>query len=181
MPAGDGKRDFGLAKFLQDSGASECMSSIAGSYGYIVPVFKICIHSDFLRVDEESDVYSFGVVLLELITSRRPVREFRDGVDIVQWVRKVTNSVKEGVLNVLDSRLSTIPLHEVVHVSMWPMLCVEEQCRKANHEEGCPAAYPKEIKKHSLSSPQICSACKVIWGLSSERYNYNSLYKRSLN
>ena len=29
--------DFGLAKFLQDSGTSECMSAIAGSYGYIAP------------------------------------------------------------------------------------------------------------------------------------------------
>lgn len=29
--------DFGLAKFLRDSGASECMSAIAGSYGYIAP------------------------------------------------------------------------------------------------------------------------------------------------
>lgn len=29
--------DFGLAKFLRDAGGSECMSSIAGSYGYIAP------------------------------------------------------------------------------------------------------------------------------------------------
>lgn len=29
--------DFGLAKFLVDGAASECMSSIAGSYGYIAP------------------------------------------------------------------------------------------------------------------------------------------------
>ncbi|XVF01052.1 hypothetical protein REPUB_Repub04eG0054400 [Reevesia pubescens] len=29
--------DFGLAKFLQDFGTSECMSTIAGSYGYIAP------------------------------------------------------------------------------------------------------------------------------------------------
>lgn len=29
--------DFGLAKFLIDGGASECMSAIAGSYGYIAP------------------------------------------------------------------------------------------------------------------------------------------------
>ncbi|GMP71215.1 hypothetical protein CsSME_00029717 [Camellia sinensis var. sinensis] len=29
--------DFGLAKFLQDTGTSECMSAIAGSYGYIAP------------------------------------------------------------------------------------------------------------------------------------------------
>lgn len=29
--------DFGLAKFFQGNGASECMSAIAGSYGYIAP------------------------------------------------------------------------------------------------------------------------------------------------
>jgi serine/threonine protein kinase len=29
--------DFGLAKYLRDTGASECMSAIAGSYGYIAP------------------------------------------------------------------------------------------------------------------------------------------------
>lgn len=29
--------DFGLAKLFQDSGKSESMSSIAGSYGYIAP------------------------------------------------------------------------------------------------------------------------------------------------
>ena len=29
--------DFGLAKFLRDGAASECMSAIAGSYGYIAP------------------------------------------------------------------------------------------------------------------------------------------------
>ena len=29
--------DFGLAKFLNDSGASECMSSVAGTFGYIAP------------------------------------------------------------------------------------------------------------------------------------------------
>ncbi|GFS44753.1 leucine-rich receptor-like protein kinase family protein [Actinidia rufa] len=30
--------DFGLAKFLHSTGTSECMSAIAGSYGYIAPV-----------------------------------------------------------------------------------------------------------------------------------------------
>lgn len=29
--------DFGLAKFLQDSGTSECMLAISGSYEYIAP------------------------------------------------------------------------------------------------------------------------------------------------
>ncbi|KAK7346852.1 hypothetical protein VNO80_21375 [Phaseolus coccineus] len=114
--------DFGLAKFLQDSGTSECMSAIAGSYGYIAPEYAYT-----LKVDEKSDVYSFGVVLLELVTGRKPVGEFGDGVDIVQWVRKMTDSNKEGVLKVLDPRLPSVPLHEVMHVFYVAMLCVEEQ------------------------------------------------------
>ncbi|KAI5684410.1 hypothetical protein M9H77_05638 [Catharanthus roseus] len=114
--------DFGLAKFLQDSGTSECMSAIAGSYGYIAPEYAYT-----LKVDEKSDVYSFGVVLLELVSGRKPVGEFGDGVDIVQWVRKMTDGKKEGVLKILDPRLSTVPLHEVMHVFYVAMLCVEEQ------------------------------------------------------
>ncbi|XAR51424.1 Non-specific serine/threonine protein kinase [Bertholletia excelsa] len=114
--------DFGLAKFLQDSGTSECMSAIAGSYGYIAPEYAYT-----LKVDEKSDVYSFGVVLLELVSGRKPVGEFGDGVDIVQWVRKMTDGNKEGVLKILDPRLPTVPLHEVMHVFYVAMLCVEEQ------------------------------------------------------
>lgn len=114
--------DFGLAKFLQDSGTSECMSAIAGSYGYIAPEYAYT-----LKVDEKSDVYSFGVVLLELVTGRRPVGEFGDGVDIVQWVKNMTDSTTEGVLKILDSRLSSVPLHEVMHVFYVAMLCVLEQ------------------------------------------------------
>jgi hypothetical protein len=114
--------DFGLAKFLQDSGTSECMSAIAGSYGYIAPEYAYT-----LKVDEKSDVYSFGVVLLELVCGRKPVGEFGDGVDIVQWVRKMTDGKKEGVLKVLDPRLPTVPLEEVMHLFYVAMLCVEEQ------------------------------------------------------
>ena len=78
-------------------------------------------------MDEKSDVYSFGVVLLELVCGRKPVGEFGDGVDIVQWVRKMTDSNKEGVLKILDPRLPTVPLHEVMHIFYVAMLCVEEQ------------------------------------------------------
>ncbi|KAI8017495.1 Leucine-rich repeat receptor-like serine/threonine-protein kinase BAM1 [Camellia lanceoleosa] len=114
--------DFGLAKFMQDSGTSECMSAIAGSYGYIAPEYAYT-----LKVDEKSDVYSFGVVLLELVCGKKPVGEFGDGVDIVQWVRMMTNGNKEEVLKILDPRLATVPLNEVMHVFYVAMLCVEEQ------------------------------------------------------
>jgi serine/threonine protein kinase len=80
-----------------------------------------------LKVDEKGDVYSFGVVLLELVTGRKPVGEFGDGVDIVQWVRAVTGSTKEGVTKIADPRLSTVPIQELTHVFYVAMLCVAEQ------------------------------------------------------
>ncbi|KAH0449410.1 hypothetical protein IEQ34_020102 [Dendrobium chrysotoxum] len=114
--------DFGLAKFLQDSGGSESMSAIAGSYGYIAPEYAYT-----LKVDEKSDVYSFGVVLLELVTGKKPVGEFGDGVDIVQWVRQMTDSSKESVIKILDTRLPCAPVHEAMHVFNVAMMCVEER------------------------------------------------------
>uniref|UniRef100_A0A0V0IF02 non-specific serine/threonine protein kinase n=1 Tax=Solanum chacoense TaxID=4108 RepID=A0A0V0IF02_SOLCH len=113
--------DFGLAKFLVDGGASECMSAVAGSYGYIAPEYAYT-----LRVDEKSDVYSFGVVLLELITGRRPVGEFGDGVDIVQWSKKVTNCKREQVTHIVDPRLTTVPEDEAMHLFFISMLCIQE-------------------------------------------------------
>ncbi|KAJ7552352.1 hypothetical protein O6H91_06G051800 [Diphasiastrum complanatum] len=112
--------DFGLAKFFQDSGKSQSMSSIAGSYGYIAPEYAYT-----LKVNEKSDIYSFGVVLLELVTGRRPIEpEYGDGVDIVQWVRKKIQT-KDGVLDVLDPRMgnSDLPLHEVMLVLRVALMC----------------------------------------------------------
>ncbi|KAM1014691.1 hypothetical protein ACFX2I_044535 [Malus domestica] len=114
--------DFGLAKFLMDGGTSECMSAIAGSYGYIAPEYAYT-----LRVDEKSDVYSFGVVLLELLTGRRPVGEFGEGVDIVQWSKKATNCRKEDVANIVDHRLTiSVPKDEAMHMFFIAMLCIQE-------------------------------------------------------
>ncbi|KAK7854308.1 leucine-rich repeat receptor-like serine/threonine-protein kinase BAM3 [Quercus suber] len=114
--------DFGLAKFLIDGGVSECMSTIAGSYGYIAPEYAYT-----LRVDEKSDVYSFGVVLLELLTGRRPVGDFGEGVDIVQWARRVTNCRKEEVVCIVDPRLTMVPKDEAMHLFFIAMLCIQEK------------------------------------------------------
>ncbi|KAI5655959.1 hypothetical protein M9H77_24752 [Catharanthus roseus] len=119
--------DFGLAKFLQDAGASECMSSIAGSYGYIAPEYAYT-----LKIDQKSDVYSFGVVLLELIAGRKPVGEFGEGVDIVRWVKKTTSEISHptdaaSVLAILDFRLTGYPLTGVINLFKIAMMCVEEE------------------------------------------------------
>ncbi|CAG7887120.1 hypothetical protein BRARA_A01103 [Brassica rapa] len=115
--------DFGLAKFMmQDNGASQCMSSVAGSYGYIAPEYGYT-----LRIDEKSDVYSFGVVLLELITGRRPLDKFgEEGIDIVQWSMIQTNCNRQGVVKIVDQRLSNVPLGEAMELFFVAMLCVQE-------------------------------------------------------
>lgn len=77
-------------------------------------------------MDEKSDVYSFGVVLLELITGKKPVGEFGEGVDIVQWTKHVTNCTRENVSRIVDSRLRTVPIDEVMHLFFIAMLCVQE-------------------------------------------------------
>ncbi|KAH0455866.1 hypothetical protein IEQ34_015898 [Dendrobium chrysotoxum] len=117
--------DFGLAKFHRDSSASECMSSIAGSYGYIAPEYAYT-----LRVDEKSDVYSFGVVLLELITGRRPVGGFGDGVDIVRWVKKTVAEAgddKDAAMAVTDRRISPAPVEKIARLYGVAMMCVQEK------------------------------------------------------
>ncbi|KAI5020859.1 hypothetical protein ZWY2020_045747 [Hordeum vulgare] len=119
--------DFGLAKYLRHGAASECMSAIAGSYGYIAPEYAYT-----LKVDEKSDVYSFGVVLLELITGHRPVGPHlgEDGsLDLVQWVRaRVGQGVEVEVEAVLDPRLGgDVPAWEAAQALFVGMLCVQEQ------------------------------------------------------
>lgn len=79
-----------------------------------------------LRVDEKSDVYSFGVVLLELVTGRRPVGEFGEGVDIVQWAKCLTKCRREEVNRILDPRLTVVPKDEAMHLFFVAMLCVQE-------------------------------------------------------
>ncbi|MBA0706573.1 hypothetical protein Golax_018675 [Gossypium laxum] len=148
--------DFGLAKFLVDGGASECMSAIAGSYGYIAPEYAYT-----LRVDEKSDVYSFGVVLLEMITGRKPVGEFGEGVDIVQWAKRSTNCRREEVGNIVDRRLTSVPKDEAMHLLFIAMLCVQENSieRPTMREV---VQMLSEFARHSLDSQSSSSSTSFI-------------------
>ncbi|GAA0172796.1 hypothetical protein LIER_26548 [Lithospermum erythrorhizon] len=74
--------DFGLAKMMLKK--NETVSMVAGSYGYIAPEYGYT-----LKVDEKSDIYSYGVVLMELVTGKQALEpEFRESVDINEWVRR---------------------------------------------------------------------------------------------
>ncbi|KAL0422234.1 UNVERIFIED_CONTAM: Leucine-rich repeat receptor-like serine/threonine-protein kinase BAM1 [Sesamum latifolium] len=145
--------DFGLAKFLVDGGASQCMSAIAGSYGYIAPEYAYT-----LKVDEKSDVYSFGVVLLELVTGHRPVGDFGEGVDIVQWIRCSTNCNREEVTRIIDPRLSVVPKDEAMHLFFVAMLCVQENSvERPTMREVVQmlSEFPRRSPEHQSSSSSI--------------------------
>lgn len=94
-------------------------------------MFHIAEYAYTLRVDEKSDVYSFGVVLLELLTGRKPVGGFGEGVDIVQWSKTVTKCGKANVECIIDPRLTTttpmtVPKDEAMHMFFIAMLCTQE-------------------------------------------------------
>lgn len=71
-------------------------------------------------------MYSFGVVLLKLLTGRRPVGDFGEGVDIVQWSKRVTNNRREDVMRIVDPRLTMVPKDEAMHLFFIAMLCCQE-------------------------------------------------------
>lgn len=64
--------------------------------------------------------------MLELITGRKPVGDFGDGVDIVSWVKK-TRLDSAAVLAVVDSRLAAYPVADVVGLFKIAMACVEDE------------------------------------------------------
>ncbi|XP_057974029.1 receptor protein-tyrosine kinase CEPR1 [Malania oleifera] len=94
--------DFGIAKVLQAKGGKDSTTTaIAGTYGYLAPEYAYSA-----KATTKCDVYSFGVVLMELITGKKPVEtEFGDSKNIIYWI-SINVETKEGVVEVLDKRLS---------------------------------------------------------------------------
>ncbi|PON73391.1 Protein kinase-like domain containing protein [Parasponia andersonii] len=93
--------DFGLAKFLQDDGASEWISSIVGTVGYIAPGRK--------PVGEYDD----GVNIVGWVKKITPEQSQRsDYTKVVQIV--------------VDPRLMGYSLIDVIRLFRVAMLCVED-------------------------------------------------------
>ncbi|KAK8678039.1 hypothetical protein V6N13_143556 [Hibiscus sabdariffa] len=111
--------DFGIAKVLQARGGKYCTTTVvAGTYGYLAPEYAYSS-----KASTKSDVYSFGVVLMELITGKKPVEaEFGENKNIVYWVSKKLDT-KEGVMDVLDKRLSGSFKDEMIRVLRIAMRC----------------------------------------------------------
>ncbi|KAF5197991.1 Receptor protein-tyrosine kinase cepr1 [Thalictrum thalictroides] len=93
--------DFGVAKVLLAKGKDSSTTVVAGTYGYLAPEYAYTS-----KATTKCDVYSYGVVLMELITGKKPVEaEFGESKNIIYWV-SCKGVTKEGILDVLDKRLS---------------------------------------------------------------------------
>ncbi|KAK1316659.1 Leucine-rich repeat receptor-like serine/threonine-protein kinase BAM1 [Acorus calamus] len=90
--------DFGLAKFLQDTGTSECMSAIAGSYGYIAPGGHARLLVAMLYVEEQSierpTMREVVQILIEI--PKPPPKQGGEPGDSGKNVAAVDNQVKES-------------------------------------------------------------------------------------
>ncbi|KAK6257152.1 hypothetical protein QUC31_000611 [Theobroma cacao] len=82
------------------------------------------------KATTKCDVYSFGVVLMELITGKKPVEaDFGENKNIVYWVSGRLDT-KDGVMEVLDKRLSGSFKDEMIQVLRIAMRCTS---RNPNH------------------------------------------------
>ncbi|KAL3514324.1 hypothetical protein ACH5RR_027041 [Cinchona calisaya] len=111
--------DFGIAKVLQARGGKDSTTTvIAGTYGYLAPEYAYSS-----KATTRCDVYSFGVVLMELITGKKPVEaDFGENKNIINWV-STTMETKEGVLEVLDSKISSSFKNEMIKVLRIAIRC----------------------------------------------------------
>eukprot|EP01018_Ginkgo_biloba_P016075 Gb_12221 [translate_table: standard] len=157
--------DFGLAKILQSCGkGQDCMSAIAGSYGYIAPEYAYT-----LKVNEKSDIYSFGVVILELVTGKRPVDpEFGENKDLVKWVCSRIEK-KNGLQEVLDPKLVDCFKEEMAMVLKVALLCtsalpinrpsmrrVVDMLQEANpHHKAKPGSKDGKLSPYYYEEPTI--------------------------
>ncbi|KDP41543.1 hypothetical protein JCGZ_15950 [Jatropha curcas] len=111
--------DFGIAKVLQARGGKDSTTTvIAGTYGYMAPEYAYSS-----KATTKCDVYSFGVVLMELITGKKPIHtDFGENKNIIYWVSGKVDT-KEGVMEVLDKRLSGSFRDEMIQVLRIAIRC----------------------------------------------------------
>eukprot|EP00250_Pteridium_aquilinum_P019360 c24399_g1_i1 orf=731-3622(-) len=116
--------DFGLAKVAPNEGREHLSTRVMGTFGYVAPEYAMTGH---LLV--KSDVYSYGVVLLELLSGRRPVDQFKPPgqANLVTWARPLLTST-EGLELLVDPALgSNFPFDSLIRVAAIASTCVHPE------------------------------------------------------
>lgn len=91
--------DFGLAR-LYDHGTDPQTTHVVGTIGYLAPEL---VHRG--KATPLTDVFSFGVLILEVTCGQKPIKEDREGNQLVltDWV--LHNWHKESLLDAVDTKL----------------------------------------------------------------------------
>ncbi|KAF2295933.1 hypothetical protein GH714_035222 [Hevea brasiliensis] len=87
--------DFGFAKDGPTDDRSHLSASILGTYGYLAPEYV-----NKGRLTTKVDVYSFGVVLLEMISGRSAIEDYRPSEEqnLVEWAKPYLSRKREVFL-----------------------------------------------------------------------------------
>lgn len=118
--------DFGLAKLMSRLDASQVVTQMRGTPGYLAPEWLI-----FSAVTDKSDVYSYGMVLLEILSGRRNVSPEESDVEKQYFPKWACRKIEEGssVAEIVDPRLvplSEPELQQADRVLRVAMVCIQE-------------------------------------------------------
>ncbi|RZB75857.1 G-type lectin S-receptor-like serine/threonine-protein kinase [Glycine soja] len=115
--------DFGLAQTLCGDQVEANTNKVAGTYGYMPPVYVTRGHFSM-----KSDVFSYGVVVLEIVSGKRN-REFSDPKHFLNLVGHAWRLwTEERALELLDGVLrERFTPSEVIRCIQVGLLCVQQR------------------------------------------------------
>ncbi|XP_077231007.1 putative serine/threonine-protein kinase PBL21 [Tasmannia lanceolata] len=150
--------DFGTAKFAPVGDKTHVSTRVIGTYGYCAPEY---IMSGKLTL--KSDIYGFGVVLLELISGRKAIDNYKlEGEqNLVTWSRPFLRDRRKFV-HIADPLLQgRYPVRCFRHAVAITAMCLQEQpnCRPLIGDVAvaleylASQPYPSEVSVKRSPSP----------------------------
>ncbi|KAG9143483.1 hypothetical protein Leryth_016497, partial [Lithospermum erythrorhizon] len=160
--------DFGLAKVGPSGDRTHVSTRVMGTYGYCAPDYALTGQLTF-----KSDIYSFGVVLLEIISGRRAIDEYKppNERNLVDWAKPMFRDRKkfrQMADPTLENQYPTRGLYQCLAICA---MCLQEQPseRPAIHDIVHALNFLSKRNKESHIQPIRTSRWSASpWGLESD-------------